>query len=78
MQSSQVGHIVKLSGIVIAASQVRSKATRLTVACSNCHHKISNIELKAGFEGYQFPRQCQNNGCLSNANFEKEVFLYSQ
>jgi DNA replication licensing factor MCM5 len=59
-QSAQVSHIVKLSGIVIGASQVRSKAVSLTIACTNCGHKQANIPLQAGFEGFAFPRQCAN------------------
>ena len=57
-----MSRIVKLTGIVIAASQVRSKATRLAIQCNNCGHKVRNIELKAGFDGYQFPRKCANAG----------------
>lgn len=57
-QSSEVSQLVKISGIIVAASQVRSRATRVTLQCRTCHHTISNQEIRPGLEYFQLPRKC--------------------
>lgn len=52
LQSSEVSKVVKLEGIIIAASQVKSKATRITLQCRNCKHTRSDIALRPGMEGF--------------------------
>ena len=49
---------MKIPGIIIAASQVRSKATKMAIQCRNCRHTKSDILLKPGLEGYALPRRC--------------------
>ncbi|VDK46097.1 unnamed protein product [Anisakis simplex] len=61
LKSEQVSQIVKISGIVVAASQVRAKATRVSLQCRTCRHAINNIELKPGLEGFSLPRKCAAN-----------------
>lgn len=58
LQSNQVSHMVKISGIIVAASQVRAKATKITLQCRTCRHTINNIELKPGLDGFTLPRTC--------------------
>ncbi|VDL67826.1 unnamed protein product [Nippostrongylus brasiliensis] len=58
VKSAQVSHIVKISGIIVAASQVRAKATKVTLQCRTCRHTISDQMLKPGLEGFQLPRTC--------------------
>ncbi|PAV84009.1 hypothetical protein WR25_17950 isoform B [Diploscapter pachys] len=58
LKSSQVSQIVKVSGIIVAATQVRAKATRVTLQCRTCRHIVSNLALKPGLEGFQLPRTC--------------------
>ncbi|KJH42056.1 MCM2/3/5 family protein [Dictyocaulus viviparus] len=58
VKSAQVSQIVKISGIIVAASQVRAKATKITLQCRTCLHTISDQVLKPGLEGFQLPRTC--------------------
>ncbi|XP_076060472.1 minichromosome maintenance 5 [Oratosquilla oratoria] len=58
MKSDQVSHLLKVAGIVVAASGVKAKAKTLTVQCRSCQATIPNIDVKPGLEGYQLPRKC--------------------
>uniref|UniRef100_A0A914HME9 DNA replication licensing factor MCM5 n=1 Tax=Globodera rostochiensis TaxID=31243 RepID=A0A914HME9_GLORO len=60
VKSSDVSQLVKVSGIVVSASQVRSRATKVTLQCRTCRHTIADREIRAGLEGFQLPRQCQS------------------
>uniref|UniRef100_A0A915LHS7 DNA replication licensing factor MCM5 n=1 Tax=Meloidogyne javanica TaxID=6303 RepID=A0A915LHS7_MELJA len=61
IKSSEVSQLVKISGIIVAASQVRFRSTRLTLQCRTCRHTISDQEVKPGFEQFQMPRRCLAN-----------------
>jgi len=50
--------IVKIPGIVIAASAIRAKATRISIQCRSCRNVINDIAVKPGLEGYALPRKC--------------------
>jgi DNA replication licensing factor MCM5 len=54
--------MIKVSGIVIAASQVRARATKVTLQCRTCRHIISDFQVEPGMEGFMLPRKCQ--GCV--------------
>ncbi|NXB81963.1 MCM5 factor, partial [Donacobius atricapilla] len=58
LKSDQMSHLVKIPGIVIAATPVRAKATRITIQCRSCRNTISNIAVRPGLEGYALPRKC--------------------
>ncbi|KAK3869216.1 hypothetical protein Pcinc_025464 [Petrolisthes cinctipes] len=58
LQSEEVSRLVKVAGIVIAASGVKAKALTLTVQCRSCQTTINNLPVKPGLEGYQLPRKC--------------------
>ncbi|XP_014247229.1 DNA replication licensing factor Mcm5 isoform X2 [Cimex lectularius] len=58
LKSSMVSQIVKIPGIVISASGIKSKATSLTLQCSSCGNTIPKISIKPGLEGYTLPRRC--------------------
>ncbi|XP_037789719.1 DNA replication licensing factor Mcm5-like [Penaeus monodon] len=58
LQSEEVSRLVKVAGIVVAASGVKAKALTLTVQCRSCQTTIPNIPVKPGLEGYQLPRKC--------------------
>ncbi|NXB31128.1 MCM5 factor, partial [Eulacestoma nigropectus] len=58
LKSDQMSHLVKIPGIVIAATPVRAKATRITIQCRGCRNTISNIAVRPGLEGYALPRKC--------------------
>ena len=65
-QSEQISHLVKIPGIVIAASSIRAKATKMTIQCRSCRNFINDIALKPGLEGYAMPRKCPTYVILSN------------
>ncbi|XP_009876090.1 PREDICTED: DNA replication licensing factor MCM5, partial [Apaloderma vittatum] len=58
LKSDQMSHLVKIPGIVIAATPVRAKATRIAIQCRSCRNTISNIAVRPGLEGYALPRKC--------------------
>jgi len=58
MKSEQVAKLVKIPGIVVAASGIKAKATRIAIQCRSCRTTIPDIPLKPGLEGYQMPRKC--------------------
>ncbi|XP_043190642.1 DNA replication licensing factor mcm5-like [Amphibalanus amphitrite] len=58
LKSEAVSHLVKVPGIIVAASGVRAKATRLSVQCRSCRTVIPNLAVRPGLEGYQLPRKC--------------------
>jgi len=58
LKSDQVSKLVKIPGIVVAASGVKAKATHISIQCRTCRTTIPDIQIKAGFEGYQLPRKC--------------------
>lgn len=58
VKSAQVSQIVKISGIIVAAAQVRSKATKVTLQCRSCKHTIADVSIKPGLDGFQLPRTC--------------------
>ncbi|KAI1730732.1 MCM2/3/5 family domain-containing protein [Ditylenchus destructor] len=61
IKGSDVSQLVKVSGIIVAASQVRSRATRVSLQCRTCKHTINDVEIKPGLEGFQLPRKCGSN-----------------
>ncbi|XP_048377594.1 DNA replication licensing factor MCM5 isoform X2 [Stegostoma tigrinum] len=58
LKSDQMSRLVKIPGIVIAASSVRAKATRIAIECRGCRNVMSNIAVRPGLEGYTLPRKC--------------------
>jgi len=58
LSSDDVSKLVKLPGIVVAASGIKSKATKISIQCRSCRTVLPNIEVRPGFEGYQMPRKC--------------------
>lgn len=58
LQSEQVSRLVKVHGIIISATAVRAKATKVCLQCRGCRTVISNISLPPGLQGYALPRKC--------------------
>ena len=58
IQSEQVSRLVKIPGIIISATAVRAKATRVCLQCRGCRAVISNIPLPPGLQGFALPRKC--------------------
>lgn len=57
LQSTLMGQMVVIPGIVTAASKTSVKATDITIKCQNCGHEKS-MQMKKGFGGTQMPRKC--------------------
>jgi len=60
LMSSHVSKMVKIPGIVVAASGIKAKATNITIQCRSCRTTIPNLGIKPGFEGYALPRKCNS------------------
>lgn len=58
LKSEQVSRLVKIHGIIISATAVRAKATKVCLQCRGCRNIISNIPLPPGLQGYALPRKC--------------------
>lgn len=69
--------MVKVPGIVVSATSVRSKATKLTLQCRSCKTSIPNIEIKPGFEGYSLPRKCTRYSLIVLLVNEFTVIVYT-
>ncbi|CAJ2507382.1 Uu.00g085680.m01.CDS01 [Anthostomella pinea] len=57
LDSETIARLVRVSGIVIGASVMSSKATELHIQCRNCAHG-SVVPVLGGFTGVTLPRQC--------------------
>ncbi|XP_044727664.1 DNA replication licensing factor Mcm5 [Chrysoperla carnea] len=58
MKSEVVSRLVKIPGIIVSASGVRAKATKIAIQCRSCSNVIPNLPIKPGLEGYAMPRKC--------------------
>ncbi|KAI8425200.1 hypothetical protein MSG28_007023 [Choristoneura fumiferana] len=58
LKSETVSRLVKIPGIVISASGIKAKATRISIQCRSCRNIIPNLPVKPGLEGYVMPRKC--------------------
>ncbi|KAI0398128.1 MCM2/3/5 family protein [Xylariaceae sp. FL0594] len=57
LDSETIARLVRVSGIVIGASVMSSKATELHIQCRNCLH-TQILPIIGGFAGVTLPRQC--------------------
>lgn len=58
LKSEQMSQLIKVPGIVIAATSIRAKATKISIQCRSCRNFMNNIPVKPGLEGYALPRKC--------------------
>ena len=58
LQSEQVSHLVKIPGIIVSASGIKAKATKISIQCRSCRNVVPNLTIKPGLEGYILPRRC--------------------
>uniref|UniRef100_A0A8C0CZ32 DNA replication licensing factor MCM5 n=1 Tax=Balaenoptera musculus TaxID=9771 RepID=A0A8C0CZ32_BALMU len=61
LKSDTMSHLVKIPGIIISASGVRAKATRISVQCRSCRNTLTNVAMRPGLEGYALPRKCNTD-----------------
>lgn len=58
LKSDCVSKLVKIAGIIISASGIKAKATKMSIMCRSCHTVIPNLKVNPGLEGYALPRKC--------------------
>ena len=58
LKSEMVSRLVKITGIIIQASGIRAKTTKINIQCRSCNNVIPNISINPGLEGYALPRKC--------------------
>lgn len=62
LNSTHVGKLVIVAGIVISASRVQAKATHISVVCKNpeCRYSKDMLEIpcSSGFGGANIPKRC--------------------
>ncbi|KAF9579436.1 minichromosome maintenance protein 5 [Lunasporangiospora selenospora] len=60
LNANSISKLIRISGIIIAASPLTSKATVLQIRCKTCS-KTKKIPIQAGFSGVSMPRTCDLN-----------------
>ncbi|XP_019769821.2 DNA replication licensing factor Mcm5 [Dendroctonus ponderosae] len=58
LKSEVVSRLVKIPGIILSASGIKAKATKISIQCRSCSNVIPNLSVKPGLEGYVMPRKC--------------------
>ncbi|BFF91679.1 DNA replication licensing factor Mcm5 [Drosophila madeirensis] len=58
LKSECVSRLVKIAGIIVSASGISAKATRMSIMCLSCSTVIPNLKVNPGLEGYALPRKC--------------------
>ncbi|XP_053200983.1 DNA replication licensing factor mcm5-B-like [Panonychus citri] len=61
LKSDYISKLVRVSGIVIAASSIRAKATEVAIQCRGCRDVVANIPVRSGLEGFLMPRKCNGD-----------------
>ena len=56
--SQFVSKLVRVSGIVVSANTLRSKATTLVMTCKSCKH-TKQVNVPSGVHGVPMPRMCE-------------------
>jgi len=58
LHSKYMNSLVKIEGILLSSSSIRSKASSITIQCRGCKTKIQNIKIPNGIESYPLPKKC--------------------
>lgn len=58
-QAQYISKMVKISGITIAASRTKAKATYVTLLCKNCKN-VKVVPCRPGLGGAIIPRSCDH------------------
>ncbi|KAJ3386334.1 minichromosome maintenance protein 5 [Lobulomyces angularis] len=57
LDTSYISKLVRISGIIISASQLQAKATLVHLMCKSCRHTMV-LPVSSGFGPIQLPRKC--------------------
>ncbi|QPG73378.1 minichromosome maintenance protein 5 [Brettanomyces nanus] len=81
LDSEHISKIVKISGIIISASTLRSKSTEVTIMCRNCRHTMK-LKIPTSFGVPQIPNRCQAppqpNGAKSECPPEPYIIVHDK
>ena len=50
LSADVVSRLVKIPGIVVSASGIKAKATRISIQCRSCRTVVPNIDIRPGKE----------------------------
>ncbi|CAO3581630.1 unnamed protein product [Absidia cylindrospora] len=69
LNSTYIGKLVRIPGIVIGASTLSSRATYVNIMCRSCRHtKI--VPVNGGFSGITLPRVCDSASQTTDSNMK--------
>ena len=60
VKADKVSKLVKIPGIIVNSSTVRTKAREITLQCKTCGYVMPNVQIPAGMDGFQLPSSCPN------------------
>lgn len=60
LDSEHIFKIVRVSGIIISASVLSSRPTKVQIICRNCKHTMQ-LNVNPGFGNLQLPKKCQGS-----------------
>ncbi|CAG8496598.1 643_t:CDS:10 [Diversispora eburnea] len=60
LNSNNISQLVRVSGIIIAATNLTAKATHIQIMCKTCR-QYKMIHVAGGFSGIQLPRSCDSD-----------------
>lgn len=72
--SSNMNSLVVVPGIIISASRVQTKATKLTIQCTNCR-STKQLPCPGGFLRTPLPRQCEYASGLNEKRCPLDPFI---
>jgi len=60
VKADKVAKLIKIPGIIVNTSTVRTKAREVTLQCKTCKYIMPNVQIPAGLDGYALPKSCPN------------------
>jgi len=60
LKADNVAKLIKISGILVNAGTVQTKARELMLQCKSCGYIMANEKIPTGLDGYALPRGCPN------------------
>ncbi|KAM9894990.1 hypothetical protein OXX79_008354 [Metschnikowia pulcherrima] len=71
LDSDHISKIVRVSGIIISASVLSSRATQVSLLCRNCKHTMK-MKVPAGFGPLSLPQKCLANHNHDESNTQQK------
>ncbi|GBC07304.1 hypothetical protein RclHR1_07380004 [Rhizophagus clarus] len=60
LNANHISKLIRITGIVISATNLTSKATHVQIMCKTCRH-FKMLPVASGFTGVQLPRTCDSD-----------------